>query len=492
MQPGQHITATLRLVQPLGKGGMGSVWIADHLGLGTQVAVKFIAQQLLTDESLVQRFRREAMAAAQIKSPHVAQVFDHGVTAEGIPYIAMELLEGELLGKRVKQFGPLSPRDTATVITQVAKALTRAHQLGIVHRDIKPDNIFLTTVDGDLIVKVIDFGVAKQGMQEDTGMTTTGSMVGTPLYMSPEQLFSAKHADHRADLWSLAVVAYHVMTGRIPFSGDTLGALSVAVHTGYYPPPSTVLQGLPASVDAWFQRALQKDPAHRFQSARELAETLERAVNGAPWTAWTSTALPAAVVGPQASYGPGLGSSAPGAPNGTVGSSAPGMPVGITPPPGALSNSGTPIATGTYPSVAQGSVAMSAVTRAGSGGRHMAAMIVAAAIASVVGAVGAVLLFRGGAPAAGEGSTPAVTTVAPGLGAPPAPSLPAVVASSEPEAPPTATPSATPTTSATVTQAPLAQGTGAAQAPSGRPAPGVGGTSKSTPRPTPIKDTIGF
>jgi serine/threonine-protein kinase len=278
MIAGQQVTATLRLVRLLGQGGMGSVWIADHLSLGTQVAVKFMSPQFAQNAGLVQRFRREAMAAAQIKSHHVAQVFDHGVMPDGTPYIVMELLEGEDLRQRIRRSGPMNLQELAGIVTQTAKALGRAHQLGIVHRDIKPDNIFLADVGGEMIVKVLDFGIAKQMVDDGLGATSTGSMLGTPLYMSPEQLLSSKQVDARSDLWSLGVVAYKAMTGAVPFRGETLGALSVAVHAGTFPPPSTVRPDLSASVDRWMLRALQRQPDARFGSAREMAEELERIV----------------------------------------------------------------------------------------------------------------------------------------------------------------------------------------------------------------------
>jgi eukaryotic-like serine/threonine-protein kinase len=152
MQAGQQITPTLRLQQLLGKGGMGSVWIADHLMLGTQVAVKFMTPSYVEDQSLVQRFQTEAMAAAQIKSPHIAQVFDHGFMTDGTPYIVMELLEGEDLKRKIRREGPLPLKDVAMVVSQASKALSRAHALNIVHRDIKPDNIFLCSIDGDQFI----------------------------------------------------------------------------------------------------------------------------------------------------------------------------------------------------------------------------------------------------------------------------------------------------------------------------------------------------
>ncbi|TKC96400.1 serine/threonine-protein kinase [Polyangium fumosum] len=282
MQAGQQITPTLRLQGLLGKGGMGSVWAADHLALGTQVAVKFMSPAYVENQSLVQRFRTEAMAAAQIKSPHVAQVFDHGFTADGTPYIVMELLEGEDLKRRIRREGPLPLRDVALVVSQASKALARAHALNIVHRDIKPDNIFLCNIDGETFVKLLDFGIAKMGPDGALGATTTGSMMGTPLYMSPEQLLSARRVDHRSDLWSIAVVAYHAITGRVPFHGETVGSLGVAVHTGVFHLPSALRPDVPPAVDAWFQRMLRRDPAERFGSAKEMAEALEQAILGAP------------------------------------------------------------------------------------------------------------------------------------------------------------------------------------------------------------------
>ncbi|WP_437629536.1 protein kinase domain-containing protein [Sorangium sp. So ce854] len=291
MNPGQQVTSTLRLSRQLGKGAMGSVWVADHLTLGTQVAVKFMSPAYAEQGGFVERFRREAMAAAQIKSPHVAQVFDHGVTHDGAPFIVMELLEGEDLKRRIQRLGVLSPVEVATIVAQTARALGRAHQLGIVHRDIKPDNIFLLDVEGELFVKVLDFGVAKRvhgAPQGDLGMTSTGHVLGTPLYMSPEQILSAKNVDFHADLWGLAVVAYHALTGHLPFTGETLGALSVALHAGIFTPPSAVRPELSPAIDAWMRKALALDPAARFGSARQMAEALEHAVLGIARTPFTN------------------------------------------------------------------------------------------------------------------------------------------------------------------------------------------------------------
>ena len=255
---------------------MGSVWLADHLGLQSQVAVKFMAQAMLEDPVSVRRFQQEAKAAAEIRSPHVVRVFDHGTTDDG-PYIVMELLVGESLEKRIKRGGPLGLHELIQVITQACKALAKAHERGIIHRDIKPGNLFLAE-DDDLFVKVLDFGVAKFSGQEAIDMTATGNMVGTPAYMSPEQLFHGKSVDHRGDLWSLAVVAYHALTGERPFDGVTLGELCVAIKRGEFTPPSKLRNDVSPQIDAWFMRAFAKDAEARFTSAKELAVALEAAV----------------------------------------------------------------------------------------------------------------------------------------------------------------------------------------------------------------------
>ncbi|WP_437282889.1 serine/threonine-protein kinase [Sorangium sp. So ce375] len=290
LHTGQMVTPSLRLVRILRRGGMGSIWVADRLPLKAQVAVKFMSPEYADDPGYVERFRREAVAAAQITSPHVAQVIDHGLTAEGMPYIAMELLRGEDLRARISRQGRLPLGEVARIVAQAAKALGQAHRLGIVHRDIKPDNLFLAEVDGETFVKVLDFGIARR--VRDLRVTSTGNVVGTPLYMSPEQLVSPRDLDFRADLWSLGVVAYHAITGRTPFAGETLAALTLAVHRGRFTPPSAHRADAPTAVDEWMARALQQDPSARFGSAKEMADALERALSSRKWG--TETPAPAA------------------------------------------------------------------------------------------------------------------------------------------------------------------------------------------------------
>ncbi|MEQ9322973.1 MAG: serine/threonine-protein kinase, partial [Polyangiaceae bacterium] len=282
LAPGTPVTDSVRLVEPLGEGGMASVWIAEHTSLRTKVAVKFISKELLDeDSSMAERFAREASMSAQIKSPYVVQTFDHGVMPDGQPYIVMELLEGESLDHHLVRETILSLEMTNQVVSQTAKALSKAHKLGIVHRDIKPDNLFMTWEDEDLFVKVLDFGVAKRtNLPKADSVTGTGMMVGTPEFMSPEQVLSAKSVDLRADLWALAVVAYRCLTGRVPFQGETLGSLCVAIAGGQFTSPTELRPDLPSAVDRWFVRGLAVEADDRFGSARELAQSLSMALVG--------------------------------------------------------------------------------------------------------------------------------------------------------------------------------------------------------------------
>jgi len=270
------VSPNVRLAHQIGEGGMGSVWVADHLSLGTKVAVKFTTASVVRRRpALVERFKREAGIAAKIKSPHVVQVFDHGLTQDGTPYIVMELLEGENLSRRLKRMKTLSLRHTALVVSQTAQVLGRAHRLNVVHRDIKPGNLFLMSSEYEIFIKVLDFGIAKfADLVSDVSTTATGTVMGSPLYMSPEQFLSAKDVDTRADLWSLAVVAYQALTGKPPFAGETMGQvmLSAMNRTGYRSPCERNPE-LPGSFDDWFAKAFAERIAERFQSADELAQS---------------------------------------------------------------------------------------------------------------------------------------------------------------------------------------------------------------------------
>src|SRR3954470_19982524 len=194
--PGQQITKGVSLLEPLSSGGMGAVWLADHQGLKTRVVVKFMLGGLDSSESARLRFSREASAAAQVKSPHVVQMLDHGVSDDGVPFIVMEHLEGHDLGDEIQRHGALDPGKVVAVITQIAKALTKVHAAGLLHRDIKPDNIFLCAGEEEVFAKLLDFGIAKSSAVDPGGSldgeTKTGQIVGTPYYMSPEQVTAQK------------------------------------------------------------------------------------------------------------------------------------------------------------------------------------------------------------------------------------------------------------------------------------------------------------
>jgi serine/threonine-protein kinase len=275
-----------KLARMIGQGGMGSVWQATDLRLSTQCALKFIEGELANMAEAQARFQREAQAAAQLRSPHVVQIFDHGVW-QGHPYIAMELLDGEDLGKRIASQGRgnggrLSLGVVNAVVQQVCRALSKAHAAGVVHRDLKPDNIFLVTDDDREIVKILDFGVAKSSVHGIDGSNTkTGAMLGTPYYMSPEQAQGIKTVDSRSDLWSLAIIVFQCLTGRLPFESEALGDLLVKIIVNPIPVPSTFHPALPKSFDEWWGRAADRNPDHRFQTAKAFAESLAVALGQA-------------------------------------------------------------------------------------------------------------------------------------------------------------------------------------------------------------------
>jgi len=302
LSAGTMVTDRIRLERLLGEGGMGSVWVAEHLTLGAKVAVKFVSPELSTKHpELHARFLREAAAAAKINSPHVVRTFDFGAMPDGTPFLVMELLEGESLADRLQREKALPPQETALVIGQVAKALSEAHRLGVVHRDIKPGNIFLTRSGRDLFAKVLDFGIAKDTAENtQSSSTKTGFALGTPQYMSPEQLMSAKGVDLQADLWALAVTAYETVTGTPPFRGETVPHLIVSIHAQKFEAPSSL--HLPpvvpdmAALDRFFARAFATDKDKRFRSALELADALAIACSD-PSSAPASTAAARTVYG---------------------------------------------------------------------------------------------------------------------------------------------------------------------------------------------------
>ena len=271
LRPGRRVSGSIELVRPLASGGMGQVWLAEHRGLDIQVAVKFMRREVADDPVSVTRFEQEAKLAARIKSPHVVEVFDYDVTDTGVPFIVMESLRGRDLETVLQNGKSLGLSDAARVLVHVCKALAKAHAAGIIHRDIKAENVFVVQEDGGALIKVLDFGVAKETSVEH-GISLSGTTVGTPAYMSPEQLFHPKEADHRTDLWATAVLVYRCLTGSFPFEGESFASVCLSVSKGKFAPPSALNGGLPAGLDAWFKRAFHKNLAARFSSAKEMKD----------------------------------------------------------------------------------------------------------------------------------------------------------------------------------------------------------------------------
>ena len=276
VEAGALIAERYHLEAPIGCGAMGSVWRALHVRLDAPVAIKLLNASIAEEPVMVERFMREARAAAAVRSSHVVKIFDYGMDG-GAPYIAMELLEGETLEARLTACGTLTPPELDRIFGEIARAVAVAHELGVVHRDIKPANIFLAREGDHEVTKVLDFGIAKltdRRLEAPAArVTDTGILLGTPHYMSPEQARGHREVDHRTDLWALAVLAFECLTGRHPFESETLGDLVVRICTGAPPLPSAVAP-LPTAFDRWFLRGVSKEPQDRFGSAAEMASEL--------------------------------------------------------------------------------------------------------------------------------------------------------------------------------------------------------------------------
>jgi serine/threonine-protein kinase len=276
---GDLIDGRYRLVAPLASGGMGALWRAHHLELDVEVALKLMTKAVAAEPVGEQRFRREAQAAAKLRSPHIVQVLDFGIF-EGERYLVMELLEGEDLEARLDAEGSLPPSQCAAVLDGVCKALELAHEKGIVHRDLKPANIFLAKAGRDETVKVLDFGVAKELGARPSDKDTVG-IVGTPVYMSPEQVWN-EPVGGASDLWALAVVAFEMLSGVNPFADDSVAKVFDRIIREDLPRIRDHRPDLPEQVDAFFQRALAREVRERFASAAEMAAAFREAISGSP------------------------------------------------------------------------------------------------------------------------------------------------------------------------------------------------------------------
>ena len=278
---------------------MGTVWAAIHTTLGQKVAIKLISGEGARSPEARQRFSLEAKAAARLKSRHAVQVYDDGETPEGVPYIVMEYLDGETLEARLERQKDLGLPEAVRITGHVGRALARAHARGIVHRDLKSGNVFIARTDDDelgWIAKVLDFGVAKLSDMASASTTKTGTIVGTPLFMSPEQIRGASHVDHRADLYSLGMVFYNMVTGIHAFNGPSYSDVLVAICTEPLPDIRERAPWLPETIGAWFSKACARDLPDRFQSADEMIEALRDAAG--PHSRLSRPSVPDEVGGP--------------------------------------------------------------------------------------------------------------------------------------------------------------------------------------------------
>ena len=275
--PGAVLAGKYRVERVLGAGGMGVVVAAMHIQLEDRVAIKFLLPEALNNADAVARFDREARAAVRIKSEHVARVSDVGRLENGAPYMVMEYLDGEDLAAWVEKRGSMPVEQAVEFILQACEAIAEAHALGIVHRDLKPANLFcVRRADGLLSVKVLDFGISKVTASADRkDMTRTTAVMGSPFYMSPEQIRSSKGVDSRSDIWSLGVILFEILTGRVPFSADTITELAVIVVNDPSPSIRGLRPELPVEIENVVSRCLEKDRDRRFQNVGELAVALQ-------------------------------------------------------------------------------------------------------------------------------------------------------------------------------------------------------------------------
>ena len=310
-----------RVLRKIGEGGMGAVFLAEHTLIGRRAAIKVLLPALSQQREIVDRFFNEARATTSIPDPGIVQVFDFGFDQTGSAYIVMEFLEGEPLNDRLKRLGLLPASDALRITRQAAGSLAAAHARGIVHRDLKPDNLFMVRdpeAPGGERPKILDFGIAKLGNDQNRMRTQTGALMGTPVYMSPEQCRGAGTVDHRSDIYSLGCVLYHLIVGRPPFDMEGMGEI-ISAHLVQPPPaPSQMALGIPPGLDELVLRCLAKSPDQRFQTMVDLQKACEALL--AKITASGASTQTVALATPLA---PGFRSVSPGATSAPVPGSIP-------------------------------------------------------------------------------------------------------------------------------------------------------------------------
>ncbi len=287
-EAGTLLAGKYRVEHVLGRGGMGVVVAALHIHLNQRVALKFLLPEMLQNQGVVERFVREARASAQLRGEHVCRVSDVGTLDSGAPYIVMELLEGRDLSTMITHNGPMPVATAVDYVLQACLGVGEAHSLGVVHRDLKPANLFLTQrPDGTPLIKVLDFGIAKAQADANFNLTKTSSVLGSPGYMSPEQLRSTRDCDARSDIWAIGIILSELVSGRQPFIGESITEL--ALHIVMDPTPPVMSVQLPPGFEQVIQGCLAKDPAHRFPDLAKLASAL--APYGGPTAAAVATGV---------------------------------------------------------------------------------------------------------------------------------------------------------------------------------------------------------
>jgi serine/threonine-protein kinase len=280
VREGDILAGKYRVERVLGIGGMGVVVAAHHIHLDEKVALKFLLPEALGNSEAVARFAREARAAVKIKSEHVARVIDVGKLENGAPYMVMEYLEGTDLAAWLEERGVMPPEQAVEFVLQACEAIAEAHALGIVHRDLKPANLFcVRRADGRLSVKVLDFGISKitatrGGAKRDVSTTRASALVGSPVYMSPEQMQASKQIDARTDIWSLGIILFELLSGRLPFEGEVVTDLAIKIAMADPLPLRGIRPEVSAGLERVVLRCLEKDPRRRFQDVGDLATAL--------------------------------------------------------------------------------------------------------------------------------------------------------------------------------------------------------------------------